>query len=430
MSQSDINQIDIQELKSYDPDLFFDTTTSLSKYVEFYKIRFEEMNRIEANSKLVRNRNNSNFNKATNFKEKILRSPMYGMRQERDYVIDACDKCANLLMDPKDFDEILSDSSPKSSYGSDQIYYESDANEFVIRDRFNDNELTIDDSSSSQYHAAKETYSLLQQEEAQFLSWSNAIKSIFENGISNYKSGHNFENIVRKIAETNGLLASEIKVTQGNNSIDIIVTYKEKLILIQYKNVETPVNVHIVRVFESALSRFSSDSLGLIVYNSEKLNENFATSKAKNWAFTSKKNIKICNEKEFVEIIKNFFENDNDDHIELINYIADSFDLIKLVEKNVSFLSNADYIILDRTQMDMREKEYIDRKRKRARLGELVDKEYLETLNTHYIVNNDSLYPGNLKFENMVNLCDDCKKSLPCHENCDKIYENFFATLL
>ncbi|CAG8713371.1 22533_t:CDS:2, partial [Racocetra persica] len=28
------------------------------------------------------------------------------------------------------FDETLSDSSPKSSYGSDQIYYESDANEF------------------------------------------------------------------------------------------------------------------------------------------------------------------------------------------------------------------------------------------------------------------------------------------------------------
>ncbi|CAG8842898.1 23190_t:CDS:2, partial [Racocetra persica] len=107
-----------------------------------------------------------------------------------------CDKCTNLLMEPEDFDETLSDSSPKSSYGSDQTYYESDAKEFVIHDRFkyiqnqnsilldnqlyfSDNELMIDDSSSSQYHAAKETYSLLQQEEAQLLSWSNAIESMF-----------------------------------------------------------------------------------------------------------------------------------------------------------------------------------------------------------------------------------------------------------
>ncbi|CAG8812850.1 35825_t:CDS:2, partial [Racocetra persica] len=182
---------------------------------------------------------------------------------------------------------------------------------------------------------------------------------------------HNFESIIRKIAETNRLLASEIKVTQGDNGIDIIVTYKEKLILIQCKNVETPVTVHIVRVFESALSRFLPDSLGLIVYNSEKLVENFATPKVKNWALTSKKNIKICNEKEFVEIIKNFFENDNDDHIELINYMADSFDLNKLVRKNVS----RDMKIFNKFLQDPSEKEYIDKKvdQKRARFGELVE---------------------------------------------------------
>ncbi|CAG8828280.1 31521_t:CDS:2, partial [Racocetra persica] len=268
----------------------------------------------------------------------------------------------------------------------------------------------------------------------------------------------------------------------------------EKLILIQCKNVETPVNVHIVRVFESALSRFSSDSLGLIVYNSKKLDENFATPKAKNWATTtSKKNIKICNEKEFVEIIKNFFENDNDNNIELINYTTDSFDLINLVGKNVSIgtigvgkttcaelletflirkgftvkrykelslqvteefhifnkdkqknllffqyslLNNFNYIILDRTQKDMKifnkflqdpvEKEYIDRKidsielldfykvvyvtapiemsierqQTRARFGELVDREYLETINNYYLEDIDLVYPENLKFEN------------------------------
>ncbi|CAG8745627.1 32345_t:CDS:2, partial [Racocetra persica] len=184
-----------------------------------------------------------------------------------------------------------------------------------------------------------------------------------------------------RIAETNGLLAFEIKVIQDDNGIDIILTHKEKLILIQCKNVETPINVHIVRVFESALSRFSPDSLGLIVYNSEKLDENFATPKAKNWATTSKKNIKICNEKEFVEIIKNFFENDNDDHIELINFTADSFDLIK--------------------------------SQKRARLGELVKREYLEMHNAYYLEDIDLVYPENLKFENIVNLCgDDCAQCL------------------
>jgi len=112
--------------------------------------------------------------------------------------------------------------------------------------------------------------------------------------------------------------------------------YREKLILIQCKNTETPINVAFVRIFESAISRFSSDSLGIIVYNSEKLNEKFATPKAINWTSTSKKNIKICSEKEFVKIIKNFFNSDDDDHIELIDYKADSFDIIKLLGENVS----------------------------------------------------------------------------------------------
>ncbi|CAG8745385.1 22340_t:CDS:2, partial [Racocetra persica] len=157
-----------------------------------------------------------------------------------------------------------------------------------------------------------------------------------EKKISNYKSGHDFEPIIRKIAEANGLLASEIKVTQGDNGIDIIATYKKKLILIQCKNVETPLTVQIVRIFESAISRFPSDSLGLIVYNSEKLNERFASHKASNWASTSKQNIKICNEKEFVGIIKEFFEYDNDDQIDLIDINADTFNLSELIGKNVS----------------------------------------------------------------------------------------------
>ncbi|CAG8558667.1 36691_t:CDS:2 [Racocetra persica] len=247
MSQSDSNQNDVSELKSYDPDLLFDSTISFSKH-KFFELQFEEMNKIEANSKLVHDRNDSNFSKATNFKDKILRGPIYSVRQQRDYVIDAyvmapiyytetikynginisvrrsrriqnlpklnyettirkkkpitkyfceqcnyfhkkkqckkkqvpyycekyadfrvqkkCDKCANFLIEPEDFDETLSDSSSNSNI-NDQTYYEPDAKDFVIRNRFkyihsqngtlledsqlyfSDNELMMDDSSSS-----------------------------------------------------------------------------------------------------------------------------------------------------------------------------------------------------------------------------------------------------------------------------------------
>ncbi|CAG8817250.1 1207_t:CDS:2, partial [Cetraspora pellucida] len=80
-----------------------------------------------------------------------------------------------------------------------------------------------------------------------------------------------------------GLLAFDVKVNYGDNGIDIIITYKQKLILVQCKNTEMPIPVQIVRVFESAISRFASDSLGIIMYNSEKLKEKgkFATLKAK-----------------------------------------------------------------------------------------------------------------------------------------------------
>ncbi|CAG8812508.1 9245_t:CDS:1, partial [Racocetra persica] len=122
-----------------------------------------------------------------------------------------------------------------------------------------------------------------------------------------------------------------------------------------------------------------------------------------------------------------------------------------------------DYIILDRTQKDMKmfnkffqdssEKEYIDRKvdeiepldfykvvfvtapikmsierqQKRARLGKLVEREYLEMLNAYYLEDINLVYPENLKFENIVNLCggDDCAQCLGI-----KIYESFFDTLL
>ncbi|CAG8837127.1 6541_t:CDS:2, partial [Cetraspora pellucida] len=119
-----------------------------------------------------------------------------------------------------------------------------------------------------------------------------------------------------------GLLAFDIKVNRGDNGIDIIITYKQKLILVQCKNTEIPIPVQFVRVFESAISRFASDSLRIIVYNSEKLKEKgkFATLKAKQWAHTSKRNIKIY----------------NDDYVELVDYKADRFNIVSILGENVS----------------------------------------------------------------------------------------------
>ncbi|CAG8832076.1 4750_t:CDS:2, partial [Cetraspora pellucida] len=91
-----------------------------------------------------------------------------------------------------------------------------------------------------------------------------------------------------------GLLAFDVKVNRRDNSINIIITYKQKLILVQCKNTEMPIPVQILK---------------------EK--GKFATLKAKQWAYTSKRNIKICNENQFVGIIKEFYKSDNDDYVEL-----------------------------------------------------------------------------------------------------------------
>ncbi|RIB13241.1 hypothetical protein C2G38_2198383 [Gigaspora rosea] len=75
---------------------------------------------------------------------------------------------------------------------------------------------------------------------------------------------------------------NEIKVTQGDDGIDIIATYQNNIALIQCKNIE------------SAISN----------------KRNKLTPKAKIWVSTSKENIKVCNEKEIVEVIKEFFTNE------------------------------------------------------------------------------------------------------------------------
>ncbi|CAG8814623.1 16310_t:CDS:2, partial [Cetraspora pellucida] len=100
-----------------------------------------------------------------------------------------------------------------------------------------------------------------------------------------------------------GLLAFDIKVNHKNHSINIIITYKKKLILIQYKNTKMPISVQIA----------ASDCLGIIVYNSKKLKE-----------------------KEKFATFRDFYESDNDDYVELVDYKANKFNIVSLLEENVS----------------------------------------------------------------------------------------------
>ncbi|RIB01216.1 hypothetical protein C2G38_2231530 [Gigaspora rosea] len=133
-------------------------------------------------------------------------------------------------------------------------------------------------------------------------------------------------------------VANEIKVTQGDDGIDIIATYQNNIILIQCKNIESAISVKIIREFESSVSRYPN-SLGIIVYNSEKNKGNKLTPKAKIWVSTSKENIKVCNKKEIVEVIKKFFsiKPEEKDYI-ITNYKADEFNLEEfgITSKNVS----------------------------------------------------------------------------------------------
>ncbi|CAG8824864.1 17201_t:CDS:1, partial [Cetraspora pellucida] len=103
-----------QELpKAYKANLIFDKNQDLSKHVfktclnkickddpreksifliklkEFYQLRYDMMTEIEFNCNLVYNREDSNYEKAKNCKEKILHSPKYEAQQEYDFVIDA-----------------------------------------------------------------------------------------------------------------------------------------------------------------------------------------------------------------------------------------------------------------------------------------------------------------------------------------------------
>ena len=106
------------------------------------------------------------------------------------------------------------------------------------------------------------------------------------------------------------ILANEIKVNQGDGGIDIIAAYKKHTILIQCKNVESPITVNNVKDFESSISRYSNP-FGFIIYNKKKMKtKNCATQKTNKWIASSEQFIKICSETKICNIIKEFCKED------------------------------------------------------------------------------------------------------------------------
>ena len=160
--------------------------------------------------------------------------------------------------------------------------------------------------------------------------------SFYSSQISNYKSGHEFEGVVQRLLELNMILANEIKVTQGDGGIDIIAVYKKHTILIQCKNVESPITVNNVRDFESSISRYSNP-FGFIVYNEKKMKtKNCATQKANKWIASSEQFIKICSETEICNIIKEFCKEDfSQSQLELFDFSADNFVYNEVKSQNV-----------------------------------------------------------------------------------------------
>src|SRR6185436_19142668 len=116
MSQSTylpLQQPKIKEFpNTYKANLIFDKNQDLSKYVfetslnkicsnnpkekslfliklkEFYQLKCDMMTEIEFNCNAVRDRNDPNYERAQNCKDKVLRGPKYGAQQDRDYVMD------------------------------------------------------------------------------------------------------------------------------------------------------------------------------------------------------------------------------------------------------------------------------------------------------------------------------------------------------
>jgi hypothetical protein len=151
--------------------------------------------------------------------------------------------------------------------------------------------------------------------------------------------GHDFEVTTRNLLNSQDILAQEIKVTQGDGGIDIIATYKEHMILIQCKSIETPITYLMMKNFEASVSRYPNNTLGIMVYDGEKMKnaEKFISPKANSYMKSSRCNIKISTEKTVANLIKDIIDNyESEGEIEICNYCSDSLKLSNIEGKNVS----------------------------------------------------------------------------------------------
>ena len=148
---------------------------------------------------------------------------------------------------------------------------------------------------------------------------------------SNYKTGHDFESAIAKILNEHGILSYGVKVRQGDGGVDIIANYEKKIIIIQCKSIESSILLKYVKDFEATLSKFPDDSLGIIVYDSDRMKSpNLLTKQAATWMKTMEKNLVISNEKCLVSDIKKYFNQ--------TNTINDPSNLIKFKKLNASSL--------------------------------------------------------------------------------------------
>ncbi|CAG8727725.1 18228_t:CDS:1, partial [Cetraspora pellucida] len=93
---------------------------------------------------------------------------------------------------------------------------------------------------------------------------------------------HDFEKLIVKLLNNNGFVAQLVECRPGDFGSDIFVSYKKNLIIIQCKNQKSKIGIEVIqRIHSVSIGRFK-DSLGVIVYNSNKLKDPL-TKDAKIW---------------------------------------------------------------------------------------------------------------------------------------------------
>ncbi|CAG8800432.1 11264_t:CDS:1, partial [Racocetra fulgida] len=146
--------------------------------------------------------------------------------------------------------------------------------------------------------------------------------------------GHDFETTLRKIFNDAGFIVQKIQVTEGDGGLDMIVSYQTNQICVQSKDTENPLILKYVKDLESTMMHHKH-SLGMLIYNSSTMKkEKYLTKQASIWLNNSPQDIIVCNEKQVIEEIKNFFKIKNEEEPEelsIMDFKADSFALMGIV---------------------------------------------------------------------------------------------------